>query len=248
MSKNTHFGYNRTNKTWLKSFGSNVQTTTNFGEATRHKKSYIETCIKGFADPEKWQVLTEDKAKAIATKNQRAKITATVTNEDNKNSRKTSAEKREEKLTEAQIRACLRGHSSVWRSTDMTANIQAAINEKDAIFLANVADRYNVAKVIDTLLVEKAEQMSQSDLALADVYHYVQLHNPPAHIRTKVYAILQKVLQERAQIKSEHETLRILKGMLDVEDTKKAFETAFADRQKFYQPRTPIYEELLNLY
>lgn len=253
-NKNKYYGYNSIKKQWLKSFGSLVTTTSNFSEATKHKKGYVEQVVKQLPDAQNWEAVMETAAIRIAGKAKRAsnakvapEAPTTATTVAPKSS---AAKKREQKMTDAQIRAALRGHSSVWRGVDLKANVQSAIEDKDAIYLTNVADRYNVRKVLNTLLVEKDEQISQTDLAMSDVYHYIMAFRLPANVSVQVYHIQQEILSERAKLKQERDVLREVKRLIEADDDnlRRQLESTFAEKRKSYHPRTVLFSELLSLY
>lgn len=253
-NKNKYYGYNPVTKKWLKSFGSLVTTTQNFAEATKHKKAYVEQVVKQLPDAQNWEAIMETQAIRISEKVKRAsnakvapEAPTTATTVAPKSS---AAKRREQKMTDAQIRAALRGHSSVWRGVDLKANIQSAIEDKDAIYLTNVADRYNVRKVLTTLLVEKDEQISQTDLMMADVYHYVMAFSLPANVSVQVYRIQQEILSERAKLKQERDVLREVKHLVEADDDnlRRQLESTFAEKRKSYHPRTEVFSELLSLY
>lgn len=103
-------------------------------------------------------------------------------------------------------------------------------------------------KLNEDLLKEKAElesQQSAVDQELSDVYHFIKDHNPPAHIRTKVYKVQQNVLQRRECIKKKLTYLRIVLGAFNENLSK----VAISERLKNvyscdYKDRTGVYSEL----
>ena len=56
---------------------------------------------------------------------------------------------------------------------------------------------------LDGLRSEIESSISFYDLCLSDVYHWIILHKPPAHVMAKVYCTLREILQNRRRVKED---------------------------------------------
>lgn len=98
---------------------------------------------------------------------------------------------------------------------------------------------------LDELRSEIESSISFYDLCLSDIYHWIILHKPPAHVMTKVYCVLREILQNRRRVK---EDLGFVMVLIDAEksgqnymETKKKLLGRVYDE---YVPRTRIWKEL----
>lgn len=98
---------------------------------------------------------------------------------------------------------------------------------------------------LDGLRAEIESSISFYDLCLSDVYHWIILHKPPAHVMAKVYCTLREILQNRRRVK---EDLGFVMVLIDAEksgqnymETKKKLLGRVYDE---YVPRTRIWKEL----
>lgn len=233
MSKTLYYGYNESTKSYIKSFGNQVMTTTNFAEATKHKMAYVEACFKNMEDREQWAIIAEGKARNIALRNQRV------------NARPKKQPQKANK-NPIDIKGKLNKKSSVIKADDVKTNIDNAIKEGDVQYLSNVEIAFSrdMIRILKSLIGEKYVLLSQKDRELSDIYHFILINKPPAHIRTKVYGIQQAKLEERANIKDEIAMLKHFRDMVE----KQSFDLqALQTKEKIYTPRTPVYAELLGL-
>ena len=98
---------------------------------------------------------------------------------------------------------------------------------------------------LDGLRSEIESSISFYDLCLSDVYHWIILNKPPAHVMAKVYCTLREILQNRRRVK---EDLGFVMVLIDAEksgqnytETKKKLLGRVYDE---YIPRTRIWKEL----
>lgn len=98
---------------------------------------------------------------------------------------------------------------------------------------------------LDRLRSEIESSISFYDLCLSDVYHWIILHKPPAHVMAKVYCTLREILQNRRRVK---EDLGFVMVLIDAEksgqnytETKKKLLGRVYDE---HIPRTRIWKEL----
>lgn len=120
--------------------------------------------------------------------------------------------------------------------------------------IENIEQLMDVAKNIPTLsqcIVQKQNlenMLSDIDLEISDIYHWIENNKPQAHIMSKVFIILQKKLLERRIIKQADNYFR---GLILCFEKKVPINEVFSEienrKYKDYQPRTNVYQELNDL-
>lgn len=92
---------------------------------------------------------------------------------------------------------------------------------------------------IQLLAYKKELEKSQSfyDRALPDIDHWIMVHNPPAHIRAKVYGIQQDLEQKRKEVKEKYGYVLVLIDAYD--NNHSLFKLQSQLGQKKYVPYTP---------
>lgn len=103
---------------------------------------------------------------------------------------------------------------------------------------------------IQLIAYKKELEKSQSfyDRALPDIDHWIMAHNPPAHIRAKVYGIQQNLEQKRKEVKEKYGYVLALIDAYDNDFS--LFKLQRQLEQKRYVPYTPntyIYKMLDDL-
>lgn len=98
---------------------------------------------------------------------------------------------------------------------------------------------------LDELRSEIESSISFYDLCLSDVYHWIILHKPPAHVMAKVYCTLREILQNRRRVKEDLGFVTVLidaekSGQNYTETKKKLLGRVYGE----YVPRTRIWKEL----
>ena len=98
---------------------------------------------------------------------------------------------------------------------------------------------------LDGLKTEIESSISFYDLCLSDIYHWVILHKPPAHVMAKVYCMLREILQNRRRVKEDLGFVMVLidaekSGQSHAETKKKLLGRVYDD----YVPRTRVWKEL----
>ena len=101
---------------------------------------------------------------------------------------------------------------------------------------------------LQTYVSDMEKAQSFYDQALADIDHWIMLHEPAAHIRTKVYGVQHDIEVKRAKIK---ETLRIAYVLQDakLEDytLDKLQSKIISCISSPYKPNTYVYKQLDDL-
>jgi hypothetical protein len=100
-----------------------------------------------------------------------------------------------------------------------------------------------ISPTIKSRRKELVNLLSNADLELSDVYHFVKDNKPPAHVRTKVYGIEQEVLLKREKIKEELRCIELILSVTDKDLLHKKIENINQD----YKNRTEIYNRLVSL-
>lgn len=113
--------------------------------------------------------------------------------------------------------------------TDLQSIIQNLFDNEDE----------NTSSEIEQLVNTKSVEMSILDLMLCDTYHYVLLHNPPAHTRAKIYYIQQDILKKKKYVLHIYNALSSLQ---------KSVQTVFPSSSKSKKKNSELYQSLLNLY
>lgn len=98
---------------------------------------------------------------------------------------------------------------------------------------------------LDGLRSEIESSISFYDLCLSDVYHWIILNKPPAHVMAKVYCTLREILQNRRRVKEDLGFVTVLidaekSGQNYTETKKKLLGRVYGE----YVPRTRIWKEL----
>lgn len=98
---------------------------------------------------------------------------------------------------------------------------------------------------LDKLKTEIESSISFCDLCLSDIYHWIILHKPPAHVMAKVYCMLREILQNRRRVK---EDLGFVTVLIEAEKTGQNYaetkKKLLGRRYDDYVPRTVIWKEL----
>lgn len=97
----------------------------------------------------------------------------------------------------------------------------------------------HIPSKIQLLAYKKELEKSQSfyDRALPDIDHWIMAHNPPAHIRAKVYGIQQDLEQKRKEVKEKYGYVLVLIDAYD--NNHSLFKLQSQLGQKKYVPYTP---------
>ncbi|WP_394910533.1 hypothetical protein [uncultured Robinsoniella sp.] len=110
---------------------------------------------------------------------------------------------------------------------------------KDIDQLATVLIDLDIPSKIKLIACKKELEKSQSfyDRALPDIDHWIMAHNPPAHIRAKVYGIQQNLEQKRKEVKEKYGYVLALIDAYDNDFS--LFKLQKQLEQKRYVPYTP---------
>lgn len=105
--------------------------------------------------------------------------------------------------------------------------------------LASTLINLDIPSKIKLIAYKKELEKSQSfyDRALPDIDHWIMTHNPPAHIRAKVYGIQQNLEQKRKEVKEKYGYVLALIDAYD--DNFSLFKLQRQLEQKRYVPYTP---------
>lgn len=97
----------------------------------------------------------------------------------------------------------------------------------------------DIPSKIQLIAYKKELEKSQSfyDRALPDIDHWIMDHNPPAHIRAKVYGIQQNLEQKRKEVKEKYGYVLALIDAYDNDFS--LFKLQRQLEQKRYVPYTP---------
>lgn len=105
--------------------------------------------------------------------------------------------------------------------------------------LASTLINLDIPSKIKLIAYKKELEKSQSfyDRALPDIDHWIMAHNPPAHIRAKVYGIQQNLEQKRKEVKEKYGYVLALIDAYDNDFS--LFKLQKQLEQKRYVPYTP---------
>lgn len=97
-------------------------------------------------------------------------------------------------------------------------------------------------KVLDNL-------QSDIDSQISDIYHWIEVNNPPVSVRCVVFSTLQEKLKMRRIIKQSE---NYIDGLIECYEKKKSIDQVIDEmhKRKFdtYRARTEIYDELTKIY
>lgn len=89
------------------------------------------------------------------------------------------------------------------------------------------------------------DMLSYYDMVRSDIYHIIKEESPQAHIRTKIYGILQEKEQRRSEVK---ECLRYVDVLIKVERQIEKYKKQLKKSEsKSYKGRTVVYDEIMEL-
>ena len=95
---------------------------------------------------------------------------------------------------------------------------------------------------------ELSEAQSYYDSALSDVLHLLEVHNPPAHTRTKIYKILQDLRVAHTKTNKELKYIRIMKRGIEEKWTFQKLQSEINGAEyKDYKGRTDYFNKVLEL-
>ena len=89
------------------------------------------------------------------------------------------------------------------------------------------------------------KRLSQIDLEISDIYHFIELEKVSVTKWVKIYKLLREKLIERGKIKSEIRTTSVMINVFDKEFNREEITQSVQSVQyEAYRPRTEIYDEL----
>ena len=89
------------------------------------------------------------------------------------------------------------------------------------------------------------KRLSQIDLEISDIYHFIELEKVPVTKWVKIYKLLREKLIERGKIKSEIRTTFVMINVFDKEFNREEITQSVQSVQyEAYRPRTEIYDRL----
>lgn len=89
------------------------------------------------------------------------------------------------------------------------------------------------------------KKLSQIDLEISDIYHFIELEKVPVTKWVKIYKLLRGKLIERGKIKSEIRTTSVMINVFDKEFNREEITQSVQSVQyEAYRPRTDIYDKL----
>lgn len=89
------------------------------------------------------------------------------------------------------------------------------------------------------------KMLSQIDLEISDIYHFIELEKVPVTKWVKIYKLLREKLIERGKIKSEIRTTSVMINVFDKEFNREEItQNVQLVQYEAYAPRTDIYDKL----
>lgn len=89
------------------------------------------------------------------------------------------------------------------------------------------------------------KRLSQIDLEITDIYHFIELEKVSVTKWVKIYKLLREKLIERAKIKSEIRTTSVMINIFDKEfNREEIMQSVQSVQYEAYRPRTEIYDKL----
>lgn len=89
------------------------------------------------------------------------------------------------------------------------------------------------------------KRLSQIDLEITDMYHFIELEKVSVTKWVKIYKLLREKLIERAKIKSEIRTTSVMINIFDKEfNREEIMQSVQSVQYEAYRPRTEIYDKL----
>ena len=89
------------------------------------------------------------------------------------------------------------------------------------------------------------KRLSQIDLEISDIYHFIELEKVSVTKWVKIYKLLREKLIERGKIKSEIRTTSVMINVFDKEFNREEItQNVQLVQYEAYHPRTEIYDKL----